>query len=366
MALNEDKILSNKFVFVSYSHKDAEAVIEDVKSLLSKGVRIWFDENMRIGENWEEVAERILRHKNCVGVIFYNSANSFSSKAVQKEQSLTRELEHQYWSVHLDSKIAADMAMDAVQLLMSTYGPTSDRATEYLTKIASEQTKMFNDKILCIMRKESSKLVQEIYEKVAVPNRLVDNEDNFIEDLHKSALASKDTNEITLGKYVGGEYVGPEKPANAEDQRFGIANDLIQLNGRNYITKELRWRLMYVEDGKAVLICNKILRQDSFDEGKEFLENIFCKLAFSMEEKSKLGDIKARYMTEEDLGKCIDKSAIDLTIAGKLKHWWIDAEGLTENWKQTFSSSVSYKNGFSRLIKKGIRPVIETSSQILI
>ena len=71
MSLNEEKILSGNFVFISYSHKDQAAVTEDMEALLGQGVRVWFDVNMRLGDNWAQIAEQTILHKNCVGAIFY-------------------------------------------------------------------------------------------------------------------------------------------------------------------------------------------------------------------------------------------------------------------------------------------------------
>ncbi len=365
MALNEEKILSGKFVFISYSHKDEEAVKEDVGALLARGVRAWFDVNMRVGEKWTDIAMRILHHENCAGVIFYNSANSFVSEAVQKEQEITRALGHKYWAVHLDSKPTTAISVEAMNLVTSKYGLADQITAKHMTQIMPEQIKMFDEKILCFMRESSSELVDRIYNEVAIPYRLVDNEDNFLSDLKRSEASSSDVMEIKLGRYVSGEYVGPEKPTGEVDQRFGASNDLMQINGKCYTTKELSWRLMYVEDGKAVLICNKILKQATYNDGKAFLENVFCHLAFSSSDIETYGEIKARYMTEMDVEKNTNPNALELSFIGKLKHWWIDADGLTINWKQTYSDNICYKNGFSCLIKKGVRPVIEMPAQQL-
>lgn len=365
MALNEEKILSGKFVFISYSHKDEEAVKEDVGALLSKGVRAWFDVNMRVGEKWTDIANRVLHHENCAGVIFYNSANSFVSEAVQKEQEITRALGHKYWAVHLDSKPTTQISMEAMNLMASKYGLADPVISKHMMQTMPEQNKMFDERILCFMRSDSGELVERLYNEIAVPYRLVDNEDNFLSDLKRNDDASGDTKEIKLGRYVSGEYIGPEQPTGEVDQRFGASGDLMQINGKCYTTKELSWRLMYVEDGKAVLICNKILKQATYDDGKAFLENDFCNLAFSNNDIERYGEIKARYMNEKDVEKNTNPNALALGFIGKLKHWWIDADGLTINWKQTYSDNICYKNGFSCLIKKGIRPVIEMSAQQL-
>lgn len=366
MSLNEEKILAGKFVFVSYSHKDGTAVKEDMSALLSRGVRVWFDENMRIGDNWVEIARKVMHHENCEGVLFYNSANAFVSSAVQEEQKTTRELGLKRWSIHLDSKSTTAISIEAMNLLVGQYGPTNQVVSQHMMQVMPVQNEMFDERILCFMRTDSASLVQRLYNEIAVPYRLVDNEENFLLDLQKNDIAQRGTDDIILGKYVSGEYLGPEKPSNMCDQRFGVSNDLIQLNRKSYTTKELRWRLMYVQDGKAVLLCNRIIRQASYYEGKAFLDKTFCSVAFTQDEMKKFGEINARYMTAYDIEQCTDKHALELGVPSKLKHWWIDADGLTENWKQTFSGDYRYANGFSCLNKKGVRPVIEISAHEII
>ena len=160
--------------------------------------------------------------------------------------------------------------------------------------------------------------------------------------------------------FISNEYFGPEQASNGDDQRFGVQKNLIQLNGKRYFSKEIEWRLMYVNDGYATLICTRILDEMDFESGREFLKNVFCKIAFA---DSKYADqIRARYATHEDVCKATNvqrESSLKLSTGAGLRHWWIDEDGITDYWKQTYSDDFSYQKGFSIFIKKGIRPVIE-------
>ena len=365
MALNEEKILSAKFVFISYSHLDKAVVWEDVQKLMAKGVRIWYDINMREGEKWTDIANQVLHHKNCAGVIFYNTSNSFKSRAVQIEQETTRRLGLKYWAVHIGGRSTVSIAFDTLKDIEQRYGATDSKFTEYMAHIMPEQQKMFPDESLYFSRNSSDEVVQAIYDKVAVPYRLVDNEDNFLADCEKNNLVGASNNAIVLGRYISEEYFGTEQAQSEEDCRFGVADDLIQFEGRRYATKELYWKLLYVEDGRAVLLCDRILSKASFVEGERFLREKFCMLAFSQLDKERFGEIKARFLTNEDVNKSTDKDALELNEKTMLKHWWINEQGLCREWKQTYSGSIHHKNGFLRLVKKGIRPVIEISASEL-
>ena len=73
------------YYFVSYSHKDYKRVLKDILLLEELGVNIWYDKEMHIGENWQEIAQLYISKFQCSGVIFYLTENSISSPACNKE-----------------------------------------------------------------------------------------------------------------------------------------------------------------------------------------------------------------------------------------------------------------------------------------
>lgn len=75
----------NKFIFVSYSHKDAEWLRPDVFYLFKAGVRMWFDPSLKHGEDWSQKVRKCFEHKNCIGACFYLSPNSVVSNAIAQE-----------------------------------------------------------------------------------------------------------------------------------------------------------------------------------------------------------------------------------------------------------------------------------------
>lgn len=355
MALNEEKIKSDKFVFVSYSHKDSADVKEDMEILLNRGVRVWFDINMRLGEDWSEIAKATIYHENCVGVIFYNSPNSFISSAVQREQKWAKDRldngDFHVWSVHLNEKTSVSIWQEIIPLLSNP--------AEYFALTLPLQQKLFTSDILCVMRSSSEFAVEEIYVKIARPYNIVDDEETFVDSV-KSENRTAKLEEYKFGRFISNEYFGPEQAPNEENQRFGVQRNLIQLNGKKYYSKDLEWKLMYVYDGYATLICTQIIDQMDFESGRDFLKNTFCKIAFT---DSKYADmITARYATHEDIQKAVNvqrESSLKLLARSGPLHWWIDEDGITDYWKQTYSDDYLYQKGFLIFIKKGIRPIIE-------
>jgi len=356
MPLNEERIIKSKYIFVSYSHRDADAVREDMTALMARGVRVWYDEHMRIGEKWSDIAEKRINDENCVGVLFYNSPNSFISSAVQEEQKMASDRakngEFHIWAVHLDAKPTAQICIEAISM--------HPNVQEYFTTAMPFQQAMFDARLLCIMRTESQTTVERIYNEIAEPYHIVDNENNLMDDARKSHRSMGETNEITLGRYISSEYFGPEQPNGADDQRFGSQKTLILLNGKPYNTKELRWRLMYVKDECAVLLCSRIIDRMEFTDGIHFLSSTFPTVAFADIDGAE--SIKARYLTNADAALACDRHnefALSLSERGEQIHWWINENGLTDHWKQTYSNDFPYRKGFPIFVKKGIRPIIE-------
>ena len=87
------------YYFVSYSHKDYKKVLKDILLLEDKGINIWYDSDMHIGENWEHIAETYISKFQCKGIIFYLSENSVLSPACNKEIEYVLENDKQFFSI---------------------------------------------------------------------------------------------------------------------------------------------------------------------------------------------------------------------------------------------------------------------------
>lgn len=78
----------NKFIFVSYSHRDTEIVLPFIANL-QKQYNVWFDEGIHFGKEWEdEIAEKLLK---CELFIFMVSENSLASSNCKDEIHMARE-----------------------------------------------------------------------------------------------------------------------------------------------------------------------------------------------------------------------------------------------------------------------------------
>lgn len=71
------------YLFISYSHRDAEFVLGEIAFLNANGINTWFDEGIEPGGFWlDEIAEKITR---CTGFLFFASPAAVESRHCQNE-----------------------------------------------------------------------------------------------------------------------------------------------------------------------------------------------------------------------------------------------------------------------------------------
>lgn len=74
---------NEKYIFISYCHKDKANVFPIIEQLSKDGFRVWYDEGIAPGEDWPEI---IAAHLNeCESCIAFISNNSLSSHNCKKE-----------------------------------------------------------------------------------------------------------------------------------------------------------------------------------------------------------------------------------------------------------------------------------------
>ena len=118
------KVHRENYYFVSYSHKDYKKVMRDILLLQEEGINIWYDSDIHIGENWEELAEMYISKFQCKGIIFYLSENSILSKACNKEVKYVLENNKQFFSINipLDDGTIYQSGLDRGRTLFDSRG----------------------------------------------------------------------------------------------------------------------------------------------------------------------------------------------------------------------------------------------------
>ena len=98
----------DKYIFISYSHRDTDAVMPFIAELQKK-YNVWFDEGIGFGKEWEdEIAERLL---GCELFIFMVSENSLASSNCKDEIHLAREKGKKFINAMIQKVVPPDSFM---------------------------------------------------------------------------------------------------------------------------------------------------------------------------------------------------------------------------------------------------------------
>lgn len=72
---------SEPFVFVSYAHKDTDIVLPIIRGLHDRGVRVWYDGGVEVGNEWPEyIAEHLAKSFCVVGFVSRNFGDSHNCR----------------------------------------------------------------------------------------------------------------------------------------------------------------------------------------------------------------------------------------------------------------------------------------------
>ena len=72
------------FIFISYSHKDRDDVLPVLRDLYESGWRIWYDEGLTIGENYDAVLEAHV--KDCAAFLLFVTGQSLKSGYIRAHE----------------------------------------------------------------------------------------------------------------------------------------------------------------------------------------------------------------------------------------------------------------------------------------
>lgn len=79
---------TDPYIFISYAHKDSDTVLPIISRLQKDGYRVWYDEGIAPGSNWDEYISGHL--DGCAVVIGFLSKSYVKSQNCRDELSLTR------------------------------------------------------------------------------------------------------------------------------------------------------------------------------------------------------------------------------------------------------------------------------------
>lgn len=132
---------SNPYIFISYAHKDSEAVYPIISQLNAEGYRVWYDDGISAGSEWPEYIARHL--DKCEAVVFFASPNSISSDNCRREVNFAMSRSKKFISIVLeptDFTLGMELQLSSQQSIMKYELP--DDETFYAKLLTSPSLEM--------------------------------------------------------------------------------------------------------------------------------------------------------------------------------------------------------------------------------
>lgn len=119
---------SEKYIFVSYAHRDSERVLHIVEKLMENGYRVWYDEGIVPGSEWpEDIATHL---NNCAVCLAFISNNSMESANCRREITFALSKQKPFLGIVLEPtnmSLGMEMQLSAQQcILCSNYQKEED------------------------------------------------------------------------------------------------------------------------------------------------------------------------------------------------------------------------------------------------
>lgn len=110
----------DKYIFVSYCHKDKDRVYPVIAALMNEGFRIWYDEGVSPGSDWPEVIAEHL--EGCSLCVAFVSKSSVSSHNCRNEINFSLFKKKEMVIVMLDDvklSLGMELQLSAVQAVLA-------------------------------------------------------------------------------------------------------------------------------------------------------------------------------------------------------------------------------------------------------
>ena len=367
VALNE-MIEKGKFLMISYRSIDSHIVVEDIRQMQALGLRIWYDAAMELGDNWKHVAENIIKHPNCAGVIFYNSENSFVSKPCYLERAWTREQmavmkekgePYIYFSVNIGGRSTNEIIRDTY-LRAGEGNIESVFPFEYLKDIVD----MFNEDVICVRRTGTSKQTAEtIYKKTRMLG-VVDDEEVVLESLEKKGIIVTEENNKVL--YCG-SYPRETVDVDVSHRNLGKkwfterGRQYCYINGSYYLCEPIRFVYIGKTEEGLRFMADRVLFSSTGEELPASLD-LFTNDAFRNAKKAFPIGSATIPTAEEYLANMEKFDAFTRTtdFAEKMTRFWLLDRGkggraLQMNVNESMTVN---ERGFNKKFKLGVRPIV--------
>ena len=321
----EEQLKDKKFLFVSYSHNDAVRIQCAVNFLLNEGVQLWYDIDLYNGDNWKTRVKNVLVSKNCVGVIFFNSKDSFASKAVDFERALV-----------VGKRKESNKAFKVFPVNIGNF------STMQLVKQVLDDLPIDNaGAIEMAMGTERLSRIIELFDENVMYSFIDDNPPE------KCLRGFCNSLETTTKEVVDKSYV------TLDNLRDVIVDKEIKFG--SWQGSSLIWRYFGYDGDDWVFLLDSILcKRNGGAELLDWLNGEFKENAFNPSEKAIL-EQPLRLLSMEE----IEKTEFGYLIqSDQSDHWWLSDTNGTRQATVRPDGTIYQKGFHNKNVEKGVRPVI--------
>lgn len=255
---------TDRYMFISYAHKDADTVYADLSVLYNNCLNYWYDKKLSVGDEWDKTVEDMIRNPQCAGIILYFSADMVKSAACEKELRIYREIEDsgrkdfKLFPVSVNSSTVNATVRDAY---ISCADMTAQQLDAALPAERVENVlKNIKSSVFYLNRTDNgfhlTKLIEELKN---YDENLFCSDDVALDKLSRLPIASKENgiSFIRLGSFpqqkASGEFV-------IQDGVKQTAEGLATIkNGNGFIHGPLRWIILKNDNIRAVAIAEYVL-----------------------------------------------------------------------------------------------------------
>lgn len=372
----KQELVGNDFLFISYKHDDKNGTVDDILAYLyEQGVQFWYDADLAVGDKWTEIAEELIQHENCVGVIFFNSVESFTSSPVNTERSLALKKQEKWRKAgktfHIfPVNMGQPSVLELIRAVFENIPNTADLKRDFKVEYIRNITSLFDSDIIYCYTDPNNKegYLQSILDMINknLP-KVINKSVRQMKQIEKQ-LSSGGNQSFSFGvcrdkpsDAVPPALLGKDGPVHLRSGSY------IVQGGRAFTVKKIVWRLLYCKDEQYVLAAENViaLRNGGRDIKEQLMES-FVPYAFTEEEQKKLQEV--RLLNGEDLKhiQSPDKLAFAPETENPEGHWWIDVMAQGALQKVVKKDGKVFDAGYNMRTKKsGIRPVIVVDQAVM-
>lgn len=270
---------SDRYMFVSYAHKDSESVYSDLDVLYKNCLNYWYDKKLSVGDKWDETVESIVKDPQCAGIILYFSPDTVMSAACEEELLIYKELvksgrkDFRLIPVSVNGTSVNATVRDAY-IACAQLGPS-----ELETKLPPTRVKTvldtLNSNLLYLEKKENCQHIPRLIEQLkSYDENLFCSDDVALDKLSRLPISSEENglSILRVGTY----------PQEKSEICCAIMNG-VKENSRGrftikdrigYLHNPVRWVIVRNDNSTAVALSECVLDKCSYKNLGTFCEEM--------------------------------------------------------------------------------------------